>query len=138
MLAVNKIFLSGNIGQDPAIKMLKTGTKLAELSIAVSYKSKGEQTTDWFNVKAFGKVADIIEQYMQKGDAIYIEGKLQNNSFTNAEGKKITKTDIIAFVAQIISSKRQKDKQENPNSTVASPKAIAEAPPEEETEDLPF
>ena len=89
----NKVQLIGNLGQDPEIKDLDNGSKLAKFTIATNetYRnSKGEKVTEtqWHNVVAFGKTAEIIENYLQKGKEVALEGKLIHRSYENKEGEK--------------------------------------------------
>ena len=89
----NKVQLIGNLGQDPEIMNLDNGSKLAKFTIATneSYRnSKGEKVTEtqWHNVVAFGKTADIIENYFTKGKEVALEGKLIHRSYENKEGEK--------------------------------------------------
>ncbi|MGB5941567.1 MAG: single-stranded DNA-binding protein [Leeuwenhoekiella sp.] len=96
----NKVQLIGNLGQDPEIVNLDSGKKLAKFSIATneSYKnSKGERVTDtqWHNIVAWGKTADIIESYVTKGKEIAIEGKLTSRSYETKQGEKRYITEIV-------------------------------------------
>jgi single-strand DNA-binding protein len=96
----NKVQLIGNVGNDPEIKSFDGGKKLAKLTIATneSYKNeKGEKVEDtqWHNVVAWGKTADIIEKYVTKGKEIAIEGKLTHRSYEDKNGEKRYVTEII-------------------------------------------
>ncbi len=96
----NKVQLIGNLGNNPEIINLDGGKKLAKLSIATneSYKNnKGEtvKDTQWHNVIAWGKTADIIEKYLQKGNEIAIEGKLINRNYDDKDGNKRYVTEIV-------------------------------------------
>ena len=96
----NKVQLIGNVGNDPEIKSFDGGKKLAKLTIATneSYKNeKGEKVEDtqWHNVIAWGKTADIIEKYVTKGKEIAIEGKLTHRSYEDKNGEKRYVTEII-------------------------------------------
>ena len=89
----NKVQLIGNLGNDPEIINLESGKLLAKISIATNenYKNaKGEKVTDtqWHNVVAWGKTAEIIEKYVTKGKEIAIEGKLTHRSYETKEGEK--------------------------------------------------
>ena len=91
----NKVQLIGNLGNDPEIITLESGKKLVKFSIATneSYKNAmGEKVTDtqWHNVIAWNKTAEIIEKYVTKGNEIAIEGKLTSRSYENKEGEKKT------------------------------------------------
>ena len=101
----NKVQLIGNLGMNPEIKTLDGGKKLAKMSIATneSYKNaKGEQVkeTQWHNLVAWGKTADIIEKYLKKGSEVAIEGKLINRNYTDKEGLKryITEIQVSDFL----------------------------------------
>ncbi len=95
----NKVQLIGNLGNDPEIVNLDGGTKLAKFSIATNetYKNaKGEKVTDtqWHNVVAWGKTAEIVENYLTKGNEVAVEGKLMHRSYENKEGEKRYITEI--------------------------------------------
>ena len=96
----NKVQLIGNLGMNPEIKTLDSGKKLAKFSIATneSYKNaKGEkiEDTQWHNLIAWGKTADIIEKYLEKGNEVAIEGKLTNRSYDDKDGNKRYITEIV-------------------------------------------
>jgi len=96
----NKVQLIGNLGNDPEIINLESGKTLAKFSIATneSYKNaKGEKITDtqWHNVVAWGKTAEIIEKYVTKGKEVAIEGKLTSRSYETKEGEKRYVTEVV-------------------------------------------
>ena len=96
----NKVQLIGNVGNDPEIKNLEGGKKLANLTIATndSYKNeKGEKVeqTEWHRVIAWGKTAEIIEKYVTKGKEIAIEGKLTHRSYEDKNGEKRYITEVV-------------------------------------------
>ena len=95
----NKVQLIGNLGQAPEIISFDSGNKLAKMTLATNetYKNaKGEKQTDtqWHNVIAWGKTADIIEKYLEKGQEVAIEGKLVTKSYETKEGEKRYRTEI--------------------------------------------
>ena len=97
----NKVQLIGNVGNAPEIKNLESGKKVASFSIATNefYKnSNGEkvQNTQWHNIVAWGKTAEIIEKYVGKGKEIAIEGKLTSRSYETKEGENRYVTEILA------------------------------------------
>ena len=97
----NLVQLIGHVGQDPEIKNLEAGKKLANISIAtneVYYRDNGDKVekTEWHRVTAWGKVADIIEKYVTKGKEIAIEGKLTHRSYDDKDGNKRYVTEIVA------------------------------------------
>ncbi len=96
----NKVQLIGNLGQEPEIITLESGKKLAKFSIATNdyyYNKQGDKITDtqWHNIVAWGKTADIIENYVNKGQEIAIEGKLTSRSYEDNEGKKRYITEVV-------------------------------------------
>lgn len=95
MAGVNKVILIGNLGKDPEIRAMESGSKVANFSVATteSYKNKnGEKVdqTEWHNVVFWGPVADVIERYLKKGSKVYIEGKLRTRSYEQEGVKKYT------------------------------------------------
>ena len=96
----NKVQLIGNLGNDPEIINLESGKTLAKFAIATneSYKNtNGEKVTDtqWHNVVAWGKTAQIIEKYLSKGKEVAIEGKLTSRSYEDKEGEKRYITEVV-------------------------------------------
>jgi single-strand DNA-binding protein len=89
----NKVQLIGNLGQDPEVVNLDSGSKLAKFSIATNetYRNtKGEKVTDtqWHNVVVWGKLAEVVENFLQKGSEVAVEGKLIHRSYETKEGEK--------------------------------------------------
>ncbi len=106
----NKVQLIGNLGNDPEIINLESGKILAKFSIATneSYKNaKGEKITDtqWHNVVAWGKTAEIIEKYVTKGKEIAIEGKLTNRSWDDKDGNKRYTTEVVCSEVMMFGNK---------------------------------
>jgi len=97
----NRVQLIGNLGKDPEIVNLESGKKLAKFSLATNetYKnSKGEKITDtqWHSVVAWGKLADIAENYLNQGKEIVLEGKLTTRSYESKTGEKRYITEVVA------------------------------------------
>ncbi|WP_115460908.1 single-stranded DNA-binding protein [Winogradskyella aurantiaca] len=96
----NKVQLIGNLGNEPEIITLDSGKMLAKFAIATneSYKNaKGERITDtqWHNIVAWGKTAEIVEKYVGKGKEVAIEGKLTSRSYETKEGEKRYVTEVV-------------------------------------------
>ena len=96
----NKVQLIGNLGNNPEIKILDNGKKLAKFSLATNenyINATGEKITktDWHSLVAWGKTADIIEKYIVKGKEIAIEGKLTSRSYETKEGEKRYITEVV-------------------------------------------
>lgn len=95
----NKVQLIGNLGNAPEVKTLESGKKMVRFSVAtneVYRNAKGEKITEtqWHNLVAWGKIAEIVEKYLDKGKEIAIEGKLINRSYNDKEGNKKYITEI--------------------------------------------
>ena len=97
----NTVQLIGHVGQDPEVKSLEGGKKLANISIATNqfyFKDYGfkVEKTEWHRVTAWGKTAEIIEKYVTKGKEIAIEGKLTHRSYDDKDGVKRFITEVVA------------------------------------------
>ncbi|SDQ20541.1 single-stranded DNA-binding protein [Flagellimonas zhangzhouensis] len=95
----NKVQLIGNLGNDPEIITMENGSKLAKFAIATNetYKNhEGEKVTDtqWHNIVAWGKIAEIVENFLSKGKEVMIEGKLTSRSYETKEGEKRYITEV--------------------------------------------
>lgn len=96
----NKVQLIGNVGKEPEIVNLESGKKLAKFSVATneSYKNgNGERITDtqWHNVIAWGKTAELVEKYVNKGKEVGVEGKLTSRSWDDKDGAKRYITEVV-------------------------------------------
>ncbi len=106
----NKVQLIGNVGNEPEIKILDGGKKLAKLTIAtneVYYNDKNEKVTDtqWHNIIAWGKIAEIIESFVTKGKEIAVEGKLTHRSYDDKDGNKRYVTEVVVNELLLLGSK---------------------------------
>ena len=106
----NKVQLIGNLGNAPELKTTENGKKLARFSLATNenYRNaKGEKITEtlWHNLIAWGKVADIIEKYLNKGSEIAVEGKLISRSYTDKDGSKRYVTEVQVNELLMLGSK---------------------------------
>lgn len=136
MASVNKVIILGNVGQDPEIR--EGNFTVAALSIATTRKwrdkaGEAQSETEWHRVSAFGRLAEIISQYVRKGDPIYIEGRLRTRKYEDKQGIERWITEIIAEQLQLL---RQKDSDEKP--AQAKPAAQRRAPESTYDSDVPF
>jgi single-strand DNA-binding protein len=102
--------LIGNLGRDPEMNYTQNGTALTKFSLAVSrsYKtSSGEKRdeTEWFNIVAWDKLAETCNQYLHKGNKVYIEGRLTQRKYTDKEGNQRTAVDVIASDMEMLTPK---------------------------------
>ncbi|WP_299152232.1 single-stranded DNA-binding protein [uncultured Christiangramia sp.] len=114
----NKVQLIGNVGNAPEIKNLETGKKVASFSIATNEffkNSKGEkvQNTQWHTIVAWGKTAEIVEQYLGKGKEIAIEGKLTSRSYETNEGEKRYVTEVVANEILLLGNSRNDNESDS-------------------------
>jgi len=106
----NKVQLIGHIGNAPEMKTTENGKTLAKFSVATNesyYDSKGAQVinTQWHNIVAWGKTADIAQSLLDKGKEVLVEGKLNTREYENNEGRKQRVTEIIALSLMVFGKK---------------------------------
>lgn len=128
---MNKVILMGRLCKDPEISSSTGGTTIARYSIAVDrkYKKEGEPDADFFNLVSFGKQAEFVEKYLHKGTKIVISGALQNNNYTNREGKKIYETRIITDDVEFAESKGTQTETQQQNNFLNVPDSLIEELP---------
>lgn len=158
--SVNKVILIGRLGRDPEVKYTPSGAPVAKFSLATdeNFKDKtGEKQsrTEWHNIVAWNKLAEICGEYLTKGKQVYIEGSIRSRQWQDQAGNKRTSYEIIANQMQMLGSKGESERMpsggsdrpsyERPTperSTSSAPPAGAEpiSPPEPEIsdEDIPF
>lgn len=110
MSSLNKAMIIGRLGADPEVRYTQSNTAVATLSIATSerYKDKnGEQVenTEWHRVVAWGRLAEICQEYLKKGSLIYIEGPIQTREWDDKDGTKRYTTEIKALSMQMLGDK---------------------------------
>ncbi len=110
MASVNKVILVGNLGRDPEVRYLPSGDPVANITIATSSRYKGKdgnqvEETEWHRVTFFGKLAEIVGQYLKKGRSVYVEGRLKTRKYTDKDGVEKYATDIIASEMQMLGSR---------------------------------
>lgn len=101
---MNKVIMMGRLTKDPEIRSTQSGMTVARFSLAVDRRTK-EKKTDFFNCTAFDKRAEFAEKYLKKGTKILLAGSLQNDEYTNKEGRKVTSTGIIIDEMEFAESK---------------------------------
>ena len=106
---VNKVLLLGNVGKDPEIASTNGGTLVAKLSLATSERFKDKQgewqeRTEWHNLVAYARGAEILRDYVHKGSKLYVEGRLTTRSWDDKEsGKKIYRTEVVVGDISLLS-----------------------------------
>ena len=104
---INKVILVGNLGNDPEVRYAQSGSAITTISVATSesWKDKDgnqQERTEWHRVKAFGRLAEIMGEYLKKGRQVYIEGSLRTEKYTDKNGVEKYATDIIANEMQML------------------------------------
>lgn len=111
MASVNKAILIGNIGKDPETRFMPDGKAVANFSIATSEswkdKSTGEkqEKTEWHNIAVYGRLAEIVGQYLRKGSSVYVEGRLQMRKWKDKNGQDRYTTEIVASEMRMLGGK---------------------------------
>ena len=102
---LNKIFLIGNLTRDPELRSLPSGVNVASFGLATNsfYTKDGQkqQDTQFHNIVAFGRLAEISKQYLNKGSLLMIEGRIQNRSWQGQDGQKKYRTEVVAESMQL-------------------------------------
>jgi len=98
---LNKVMIIGNLGRDPEMRYTPSGRPVTTFSVATSrswHSADGEhhEETEWFNVVAWGGLAEVCNQYLRKGKQVYVEGRLQTRRWEDAEGNKHFTTELVA------------------------------------------
>ena len=149
---VNKVTLIGNLGNDPEVRYSGNGNAVANVSLATAEswrdKDSGEQQerTEWHRVVFFGRLAEIVSEYLHKGSQIYVEGRLQTNKWQDKEGNDRYTTQIVANEMQMLggrggTSNNKEPAPESDDTVDSSPKKsepIAKSPAADFDEDIPF
>lgn len=109
--SVNKVILLGNVGKDPEFKALPSGQPVVNFSVATSERFKDPQgnqqeRTEWHNLVAYGKLAEIVRDYVKKGSKLYVEGRLTTRSWDDREtNKKVYRTEIVLSDLSLLSGR---------------------------------
>jgi single-strand DNA-binding protein len=111
---LNKVMIIGHLGRDPQMRFTPNGKSVASFSVACdrSWKSAdGEKRkdTEWFNVVAWGDLAEISKQYLSKGSLVYVEGRLQTRDWSDKKGNQHKSVEVIARDILLIDSKKNQD-----------------------------
>jgi single-strand DNA-binding protein len=142
---VNKVILIGNLGQDPeAPRKTNSGLSVLDISIATTRKRGGESHTDWHTITCFGQTADNVHKFLQKGRQVYIEGRLQYDSWTDEKtGQKRKKAKIVADNVTFLSRQNTEGASSGGSSSGGSSYSKSSAPmpdfsSNQGDEDIPF
>lgn len=134
---LNKVFLIGNLTRDPELRAIPSGTKVVQIGLATNRVWKDQsgarkEATEYHNIVAFGRQAEILAQYCRKGSSLYVEGRLQTRSWDGQDGKKNYRTEIVLDSFQF----GPKTSGGAPMQTTSKSASDAEAPQKDAAADL--
>ena len=145
---LNKVMLIGNLGADPEIRYTGSGSAVANVRLATAEswrdRDSGEQQerTEWHRVVFFGRLAEIVGEYLKKGSQVYVEGRLQTRKWQDRDGNDRYTTEIVAGEMQMLGSRAGGGAQpSNPmpdRAAASAPAAADEAPMGDFDDDIPF
>lgn len=157
---INKVIIVGNLGNDPEVKYMPSGSAVANLTVATSEswkdKNTGEQKekTEWHRVAIFGKLAEIAGEYLRKGSQVYLEGQLQTRKWQDQQGQDRYTTEVVIQgfngVMQMLGGKQGTQQQEGwgqpqqpaqqhqQHPAQQQPQQQYNEPPQDFNDDIPF
>ena len=120
---INRVELLGRVGTDPEMKYTQGGTAVTNLRLATDrYRRDGEDTTDWHDVTCWAKLAEAVNEYVCKGDRLYVSGRLAQNSWEGEDGQRRHRTEIHAQEVVFLGERTKRD---NGNAAGAGQEAAA-------------
>jgi single-strand DNA-binding protein len=108
---LNRCEFIGRLGKDPEIRYVASGEPIANFSIAVGWKTKDKDGTEWVRVTAFGKLAGICGDYLRKGSQVYISGRMTTRKWQNKDGVDQYTTEVVADQMQMLGGKSEQSEQ---------------------------
>ena len=129
---MNKAILIGRLGKDPEVKYTPDGSMVCNFSIATSERFKNKagekvEKTEWHNITAFGKLAEICGEWLKKGGQVYVEGKIQHQEWEDKDGQKHNKTNIKINHMEMLGGKKAENQDDGRGPDMDTP-----------VEDVPF
>ena len=151
MASYNKVILMGNLTRDPELQYLPSGTAVAKFGLAVNRvyndRQSGERKEDvcFVDITAWARQAEVCNEYLRKGSPVFLEGRLNFNSWETDDGQRRSKLDVVAERVQLVGGRQDSDgaggfDQASPGSVPASPPEFSgqEGPPATTDDDIPF
>jgi single-strand DNA-binding protein len=141
---INKVTLVGRLGKDPEIRSTPGGQTVAKFSLATDEKftdksGEKQERTEWHNIVAWARLAEICGQYLRKGSLVYIEGSIRTDSWEDKEsGQKKYRTEIIAREMKMLDRKRDGDEGGGGGYQSRKPAAAGAGGPVEDDDEVPF
>jgi len=142
LASLNKVMLIGNVGQDPELRYTPDGNPVANFSIAVNRRRKvGDEfkdETEWFNIVCFSRTAENVNQYLSKGQKVYVEGRFQSREYVGQDGNQRKSFEVIANDVTFLSTKSETEsnnQNSNQNQVSTESKSVDS---DDEDKDLPW
>lgn len=147
---LNKVMLIGNLARDPEVRTTPQGASVVTFSVATNLRwtnpaGERQERTEFHNVVAWRKLADLIGQYLRRGSKVYIEGRLQTRSWDDAQGNRRYRTEVVAenmIMLDRLQGGPRSNEPAPPPQEPQEPEGVDQAPPAEEpqinVEDIPF
>lgn len=141
--SLNKVMLIGNVGNEPEIRMTASGAKVAKISLATNRQfqdrsGQQQERTEWHRLTFFGRMSDIVEQWVHKGDRLYVEGRLEYSQTQDENGGTRYWTDIVANEMVMLGSTGGGAGAPQGGGRPSGPPAPTQKPLDEPDDDLPF
>ena len=111
MASVNKVIIVGNLGKDPEVRYMPSGSAICNVNVATTRQWKNKESgekmeeTDWHRIVFFDRLAEIAGEYLKKGRSVYVEGRLRTRKWTDKEGKDQYTTEVVATEMQMLGSR---------------------------------
>lgn len=153
-MSVNKAILVGRLGKDPEVRRTNSGQPVARFSLATNEywndkNGERQERTEWHNIVAWGKLAEICEQYLNKGRMVYVEGRIQTREYDDRDGNKRRITEVVASDMRMLGGGREEREGASASSSpsndaggrtreIAEPPRGPSAPPPITDDDIPF
>ena len=149
MASYNKVILMGNLTRDPELRYLPSGAAVANFGIAVNRvyndRQSGERKEDvcFVDITAWARQAEVCNEYLRKGSPVFLEGRLNFNSWETDDGQRRNKLDVVAERVQLVGGRQDGDgagayDQASPGSMPSSPEFSGEQGPSTTDDDIPF
>jgi single-strand DNA-binding protein len=146
MASVNKVTLIGNLGRDPEIRYMPSGSAICNVTIATSRKWKDkssgdmQEETEWHKVSLFDRLAEVAGEYCKKGKPVYIEGRLKTRKYTDKDGIEKYSTEVIASDLVLLGDREGGERAPRPAPArpAAAPRAPAPSTGFDDMDDVPF
>ena len=144
-MSFNKVILIGNVGKDPEVRHLESGTAVASFTLATTerYRNRNgelQDQTEWHNIVCWRNLAELSEKYIKKGNQIFVEGKIRTRSWADQTGAKRYTTEIVADNIRLLDRKgtAATAPSDMPAAAISQPVYAAPAIEEDPSDDLPF